>query len=256
MNRTLTLSGLSSALVCTALLTLIGTPAVQAGARTKAESTEIPTGTPVTLTLAEPLSSEQNHTGDLFRLFVAEPVVINGRVVVRAGTPVTGSVTVAKPCGRLARQGRLGLELAPLRLGNRVLPIQALHGAPHPKAGFHQVLHGVTSPVRDLTNNVIAGLGDTPPAPQVVPVALRDRAGEQATVKTDVMDTGALERVELPAASGEHLARRGLAGLERVGTNTVNVLFGGPLGVFKRGASIDVPAGTTIHAVIALPDRS
>ena len=94
---------------------------------------------------------------------------------------------------------------------------------------------------------------DMPPPAQVVPVALRARTAEQATIKADVMDTDALEHVELPAAAGEHLARRGLAGLERVGTNTVNVLFGGPLGIFKRGASIDVPAGTTVHAVVAAP---
>jgi hypothetical protein len=211
---------------------------------------EIPDGTPVVLSLGTPLSSEMNRSGDAFGLFVAEPIKINGKIVVRAGTPVDGTVTVAKRCGRMSRQGRLGIELGDLVVGTQRLALVARHAADvAQQEGFHSALHKATSPVRDVTNNLLAGLGDTPPGAQAEPPA-DGKSGHGPTIKGDLVATDPLDAVEFRTPPSVQLAHRGVRGLERVATAAVNVLFGGPLGALKRGSAIEVPAGTTVHAVI------
>jgi hypothetical protein len=219
------------------------------------ETVSITADTNIRLTLAGPLSSEFSRAGDRFQLFVADPVMVNGKTVVSAGTPVTGMVTLAKPCGRLSRQGRLGIELDSLTIGHRQLPLVAVHTpAASDKVDAHHVLHGITHPARVVANGVFAGIGDTPSV-LAVPHRPDDKSMEQPSYKADLLTTDPLELVELPSdrgrQPGQQIARRGMAAGERVAANMVNVVMGGgPFGLLKRGAAVEIAPGTTVHAVL------
>jgi hypothetical protein len=80
------------------LFALVGTSAAQ-------------TPTTVSVRLVDPLSSENNRAGDQFTATLAEPLIVNGRVVARKDALVTGGVIEAVSSGRLKRPALLTLSL-------------------------------------------------------------------------------------------------------------------------------------------------
>jgi hypothetical protein len=67
--------------------------------------------TPVTIRLAQQVSTKENHKGDTFKATLAAPLVANGIVVAKAGAPVLGRIVDARSA-RLFRGGsNLNLEL-------------------------------------------------------------------------------------------------------------------------------------------------
>ena len=71
----------------------------------------IPAGTPVTVRLTSQISSGTAQAGQAFEGTLARNVVVNGKTVAKAGAPVKGRVTRAKPSGRLHAPGQLTLRL-------------------------------------------------------------------------------------------------------------------------------------------------
>jgi hypothetical protein len=76
----------------------------------------IPAGTELTLALDTTLSSETSQAGDTFSATVVEPIVIDGRDVIPAGSTIEGRVTDATPAKRGAGQATLGMSFGALRL--------------------------------------------------------------------------------------------------------------------------------------------
>ena len=76
----------------------------------------VPSGTALVVQLSQTLSSKDNNVGDPFSGSLAQSVRVKGVTVLRAGTPVSGTVIAAKGQGRFKGQGDLGVEL------NRVGP--------------------------------------------------------------------------------------------------------------------------------------
>lgn len=74
-------------------------------------ASSIPAGTPVTVRLTSGINSGTAQAGQGFEASLAKDVVVNGKTVVRAGAPVRGKVTHAKPSGRLHAPGQLTLRL-------------------------------------------------------------------------------------------------------------------------------------------------
>ncbi len=72
----------------------------------------VPAEARITVRTSEPISAKNNNVGDRFRATLAEPVRVNGVTVLRAGTPVTGTVIAAKGQGRFKGAGDLGIELS------------------------------------------------------------------------------------------------------------------------------------------------
>jgi hypothetical protein len=72
--------------------------------------TVIPEGTLVLTHLAEPMSSGQAHTGDVFQFVVTKDVVLNKLIVIRANSKGVGHVTEAHAAGSHGKSG--GLRLA------------------------------------------------------------------------------------------------------------------------------------------------
>jgi hypothetical protein len=76
----------------------------------------LPPGSFITVRADQPLSSDHNRPGDGFTATLAQPVVVNGRVVARRGQTVAGVVATAEKAGRVKGTSRLGVELTELSL--------------------------------------------------------------------------------------------------------------------------------------------
>ena len=70
-------------------------------------------GTEIALRLSEELTTKGKklRVGNRFRLEVAEPVVVNGAVVVPAGSPAVGEITDVRNKGMWGKSGRLVTRL-------------------------------------------------------------------------------------------------------------------------------------------------
>lgn len=70
----------------------------------------MPAGTTIPLTLETPLSSKTAAVEDRVRAITREPVSIDGRVVIPAGSVAVGNVTEARPSGDVKGRARLGVR--------------------------------------------------------------------------------------------------------------------------------------------------
>lgn len=85
----------------------------------------IPAGTWISARVNQPLSSNRNHSGDIFSATLTKPIIANGFVVARAGQTIGGRVVEAEKAGRVQGQSRLGIELTELSLvDGQQLPIR------------------------------------------------------------------------------------------------------------------------------------
>ena len=98
-----------------------------AGASAPRERTfTLPIGTVITGELETLLSSKTNQVGDVFRLIVAEPIVVEGTPVIPRGTVIHGTVKTVEPAERGSKKASMGLEFNALSLISGVnLPIVA-----------------------------------------------------------------------------------------------------------------------------------
>ena len=88
-------------------------------------SLTIPGGTVIQIRTTNFLSSDGNHKGDNFIATLAQPIVIDGWVVMRRGQTITGQVTDAAKAGRVKGVSRLQLDLSQLTLvDGQLVPIQ------------------------------------------------------------------------------------------------------------------------------------
>jgi hypothetical protein len=68
-------------------------------------------GTVLTVTLDQTVGTKINTSGDRFVASLAEPVTVDGREVLPAGTKASGTVVEAQPAGRLKGGALLALSL-------------------------------------------------------------------------------------------------------------------------------------------------
>lgn len=83
------------------------TPQPAAMSQKPRTAVRIPDGIDVKLVLDETLSSRSNVKGDLFRLKVAEPVMVDGAETLAAGTVVIGEITDAQTKSAFGVSGKL-----------------------------------------------------------------------------------------------------------------------------------------------------
>src|SRR3954465_4369644 len=86
----------------------------------KPGSVTVESGTKIPLTLLNTLSSKQTAEGDRVYLETLYPVLVNGRIIVPAGSYVSGTVTQIKRPGRIKGRGELYLRFDSLTLPNGV----------------------------------------------------------------------------------------------------------------------------------------
>ena len=71
----------------------------------------VPTGTSLTIKVEQALSSKNNKDGDTFLGDLAQPVSVDGKTVIPAGSTVTGTVVTAKAKGKIKGEGQLAIAL-------------------------------------------------------------------------------------------------------------------------------------------------
>ena len=71
----------------------------------------VPAGTRVVVRIGETISAKKSNVGDSFSGTLSQSVVVNGVNVIRAGAPVTGTVTAAKGQGRFKGNGDLAITI-------------------------------------------------------------------------------------------------------------------------------------------------
>jgi hypothetical protein len=77
----------------------------------RSEPVTLPENTAIHVTLDQAVSSNRSNPGDHFEATVSEPVVIDGKTVIPAGTQAEGLVVDAHKSGRLMGRARLQLAL-------------------------------------------------------------------------------------------------------------------------------------------------
>jgi hypothetical protein len=75
-------------------------------------------GTPLRLTLAAPLSSKAARAGDPVSFRIADPVLVDGLVVIPRGAAVVGKVTQSRKPGAMGRPGELTVSVDRLFLSD------------------------------------------------------------------------------------------------------------------------------------------
>jgi hypothetical protein len=92
-----------------------------------AEPRQIIQGTEVHLTLLTPVSSSTSHEGDPFIAVLAQPVALDSRIILPAGTRVHGVVgTIQRPKNFSLFRGQAYMNLAfkTVEIDSRLIPIQ------------------------------------------------------------------------------------------------------------------------------------
>jgi hypothetical protein len=71
----------------------------------------VPSGTPVVVRISQTISAKNSNVGDTFSGTLAQSVLVKGVNVLKAGLPVTGTVTAAKGQGRFKGSGALAIAV-------------------------------------------------------------------------------------------------------------------------------------------------
>jgi len=91
---------------------------------TKPASLLLPEATPVKLKLLHSLNSKTVVVDDPLNFAVAEDVIVNDRIVAKAGAVAIGRVRQAKPARMLGRGGQLALEMQYVKVGRIRVPLR------------------------------------------------------------------------------------------------------------------------------------
>src|SRR5450631_18904 len=83
----------------------------------------VPSGTTLTITLSQALSSKTSQTGQAFLATLAQPVSVGGRKAIPAGSTVSGTVVTAKSKGKIKGEGELSLALTSITVKGQTYDI-------------------------------------------------------------------------------------------------------------------------------------
>jgi hypothetical protein len=111
-------------------------------------SLTLPAGSVIQIRTTDFLSSDKSKKGDTFIATLAQPIVIDGWVVMRRGQTITGQVTDAIRAGRVKGVSKLQIDLSQLTLvDGQLLPIQTqlLNASAGPSKGRDAAAIGLTT---------------------------------------------------------------------------------------------------------------
>ncbi|MCJ7645997.1 hypothetical protein MUO65_03705 [bacterium] len=96
----------------------------------KAAVVSVPPGTRVLLRLEETVSPETKSVGDQVTLSVVSDVVVNGKVVIAAGAPAAGEVTVSSKKGAVGKPAEIGFQVTSvMAVDGKSVPLRATRKA-------------------------------------------------------------------------------------------------------------------------------
>ena len=84
----------------------------------------VPSGTVLTVTTSQGLSSKNSQEGQTFLATLAQPISVDGRAALPRGATVSGTVVSAKAKGKIKGEGELSVQLTSISVGGHTYPIQ------------------------------------------------------------------------------------------------------------------------------------
>ena len=84
----------------------------------------LPAGTVITVKMGQAVGSKISNSGDAFAASVAEPVEVDGKVVIPSGADASGVVNEAAPLGRFKGGARLKLTLDSVTINGTKYPVE------------------------------------------------------------------------------------------------------------------------------------
>jgi hypothetical protein len=106
---------------------LIVALACTAAPPTFAEPREVARGTEIHLTLLTPVNSSQSREGDSFVAVLAQPVALDSRIVIPAGTRINGVIGTIQPAKSFSifrGQAYMNLTFKTMEVDSRLVPVQ------------------------------------------------------------------------------------------------------------------------------------
>jgi len=91
------------------------------------ETLFLPEATPVKLKLLHSLNSKTVVVEDPLNFGLAEDVIVNGKIIAKAGAVAIGRVRRAKPARMLGRGAQLALEMQYMKVGRVRVPLRGSH---------------------------------------------------------------------------------------------------------------------------------
>jgi len=83
----------------------------------------IPAGTKIVVRSSSELSSASAKAGQKWMGTLGKDLVVGGKTVAKSGSAVSGTVTSAKPSGRLHAPGRISVRLTSIEIGGKATPV-------------------------------------------------------------------------------------------------------------------------------------
>jgi hypothetical protein len=116
---------------------------------TAAAADTIPSGAKLTVRLDSAINSRTAKTGQTFHGTLARSLVVNGKSIADAGTPVKGKITHAKSSGRLHDPGELTLRLTSVEIKGKTVAISTTayraKGKSHTKGNVEKIGGGAAA---------------------------------------------------------------------------------------------------------------
>lgn len=98
-------------------------PAAAASAVAADGALTLATGTPITLAVAQEVTSSTHHAGDMFALTVLNDVRIGDTIVIPRGTPAQAEITWRTGKGAFGKSGKLEFALRYIELNGQRVPV-------------------------------------------------------------------------------------------------------------------------------------
>ena len=187
----------------------------------KTAQIEVPSGTHLPLVLHNGISTRTAKPGDPVYFETIFPIMINGKVVIPAGSYVSGEVTESKRPGRVKGRGELMIKLTTMILPNAyMVNLNAVPGQAGTGGG-------------ETVNSEGKVVGDS------------DKKGDLGTV-IDTTEVGTGVGAGVGAAAGHVGEGAGIGAGVGLATGLAAVLL-------TRGPDAELPRGSTVEAVIDRP---
>jgi hypothetical protein len=100
------------------------TPSYSTAPAPASQPTTIPAGTRIRVQLGQTLSTQDSQIGESFSATVADPVVVNGQVVLPAGASASGTVTDVKKLGHFMGNALLAVRLDSISGNGATYPVR------------------------------------------------------------------------------------------------------------------------------------
>ena len=93
------------------------------GPAPRAATITLPAGTALRITLSDAVGTDASTAGTQFAATLAEPVVVEGKTVLKKGAPVVGRITDVQQPGRVKGRASLSLVLVSVNRDGKSVPV-------------------------------------------------------------------------------------------------------------------------------------